>query len=71
MPPVPSKTAGVGSGNGFMDFKYIPQDPFHRGYVCGTNDNQMYLIRPGHDPLFVCYLSLFYYFHYFYLLIGV
>lgn len=54
MPPVPAKTAGVGSGNGFMDFKYIPHDPFNRGYVCGTNDNQMYIIRAGHDPLFVC-----------------
>ena len=43
MPPNPAKTAGVGSGNGFMDFKYIPKDPQNRGYACGANDNQVYL----------------------------
>jgi len=50
---LPNKTAGVGTGNGFMDFKYIPKDPYYRGFVCGTNDNQMYLIRQGYPPLHV------------------
>jgi hypothetical protein len=53
MAPFPEKTAGVGTGNGFMDFKYIPKDPYNRGYVCGTNDNQMYLLRQGQPPLHV------------------
>jgi len=53
MPPEPSKTAGVGTGNGFMDYKYIPLDPYNRGYVCGTNDNQMYLLRLNYPPLWV------------------
>jgi hypothetical protein len=68
MPPVPEKTAGVGTGNGFMDFKYIPGDPFNRGYVCGTNDNQVYLLRAGFPPLLVSKLIFLLLFSLIYLL---
>jgi hypothetical protein len=61
MPPVPAKTAGVGTGNGFMDYKSIPLDPYSRGYVCGTNDNQMYLLRHGQPPLHVCIVKEYIY----------
>eukprot|EP00026_Physarum_polycephalum_P008690 Phypoly_transcript_08786.p1 GENE.Phypoly_transcript_08786~~Phypoly_transcript_08786.p1 ORF type:complete len:464 (+),score=63.36 Phypoly_transcript_08786:37-1428(+) len=59
IPCVSGKSAGVGSGNGYMDFKYIPNDPYNRGYACGTNDNQMYLLRSGEPPLHVFDLSYF------------
>jgi hypothetical protein len=57
MPPLPAKTAGVGTGNGFMDFKPIPGDPLYRGFACGTNDNQFYLLTPGSPPVDVYDLS--------------
>ncbi len=50
--------SGVGQGIGFMDLKAIPNDLFQRSFLCGTNDNLLYLIGPGSDdPLPVFDLS--------------
>jgi len=40
-----------------MDFKPIPGDPLYRGFACGTNDNQFYLLTPGSPPQNVYDLS--------------
>ncbi|CAF1285174.1 unnamed protein product [Adineta steineri] len=57
-PTEPDAFSGIGQGDGFMELKAIPNDPFGRSYAAGTNINNLYLLGPNmSEALFIMDVS--------------
>ncbi|CAF3922635.1 unnamed protein product, partial [Adineta steineri] len=57
-PTEPDAFSGIGQGDGFMEVKAIPNDPFGRSYAAGTNINNLYLLEPNmSEVLFIMDVS--------------